>query len=215
MFDRRRIRKDRSEFLSALRLLSIPVAVIAGVLLGWKMFLSPQPSSALSGSPTPDIPVQTTAVPSSRLSQAVRVGSPAPDFTLPDIHGTPTSLGAYEGNVVLINFWTTWCPPCRTEMPALQEAFDKYQNQGFTILAINVIELDDVEEIEPFVLELGLTFPILLDEDTSVSEDLFNIIGLPTSVFVGRDGTVREIFIGALQLENLEAKIISLLEEAA
>lgn len=100
-------------------------------------------------------------------------------------------------------------------MPALQEAFDKYQNQGFTILAINVIELDDVEEIEPFVLELGLTFPILLDEDSSVSEDLFNIIGLPTSVFVGRGGTVREIFIGALQLENLEAKIISLLEEAA
>jgi thiol-disulfide isomerase/thioredoxin len=115
--------------------------------------------------------------------------------------------------VVLINFWTTWCPPCKEEMPALQEAYDRYQQRGFIVLGVNWTAVDDREQILPFVQELGLTFPILLDIDSVVSEDTYNLLGLPTTVFVDRNGIVTEVFIGALQLETLQLKIESMLEE--
>jgi peroxiredoxin len=198
--------------------------VAVGTYLGWEFFLSPEQPSEAEPTPTtavlrssavskPDIVVQTTGTPSSSLGNAVRVGSLAPDFTLPDLDGLPGSLSDYRGDVVLINFWTTWCPPCRVEMPALQKAYEKYHEQGFTILGINWTEVDERSQIEPFVQEFGLTFPILLDINSDVAGDLYQLLGLPTSIYVDRNGIVDEVFIGALQLKTLETKIQSLLEE--
>ncbi|OGO15913.1 MAG: hypothetical protein A2Z14_15035 [Chloroflexi bacterium RBG_16_48_8] len=164
--------------------------------------------------PTPTlltIPDQGTATPSSDF--LVRVGYSSQDFTLEDLFGELHSLSEHQGQVVLINFWTTWCPPCKEEMPALQEVYDRYRDRGFIVLGVNWTEVDELEQIGPFVQELGLTFPILLDVDSSVSEDLYQLLGLPTSVFIGRDGIIRKITIGALQIETLETMIQSMLEE--
>lgn len=225
MNDRYKLQQDRSETIPFFRWLGFVLAIVVGFTLGWQFFRSPQPFPnpdpipTSTDEPIPSTPESNVIIPvagtlSSRLGQTIRVGSLAPDFTLLNLQGTPLSLNMFRGSVVLINFWTTWCPPCRLEMPALQLAYEKYRDQGFTVLGVNWTRVDDLELVEPFTHELGLTFPIVLDASGEVSEDLYNIIGLPTSIFVGRDGTVREIFIGPLLIETLETKIQTLLEES-
>jgi peroxiredoxin len=197
----------------------------AGIYFGWVAFfdsdevdLGDELSRELTpvnptARPTATVLVPETGGQVDSLGEVVRVGSPAPDFTLKDLSGTVHSLIDHRNQVVLINFWTTWCPPCKEEMPALQEAYDRYQQRGFIVLGVNWTAVDDREQILPFVQELGLTFPILLDIDSVVSEDTYNLLGLPTTVFVDRNGIVTEVFIGALQLETLQLKIESMLEE--
>ncbi len=167
---------------------------------------------ASPSSPT-SVPVEAIGTQARAMGEAVRVGAHPPEFTLLDLNGASHSLRDHQGQVVLINFWTTWCPPCREEMPALQQTYDRFKDKGFVVLGVNWTAVDDPDLVAPFVEELSLTFPILLDTDSTVSEELYRLLGLPTSVFVGRDGIVREIFIGALELDTLENKIVSMLEE--
>ena len=142
------------------------------------------------------------------------MGKRAPKFTLQDLQGEPRSLSDYLGQAVVINFWTTWCPPCREEMPALQSAYMKFSEEGFVVLAINITQDDHPDLIAPFIKEFGLTFPVLMDNSGLASVGLYRVVGLPTSLFVGRDGIIREIFIGALPLDLLEVKVQDLLVEA-
>jgi thiol-disulfide isomerase/thioredoxin len=170
-----------------------------------------------NGSSTPvtpsPVPVEVIGSQAPSIGEGGWVGSHPPGFTLQDLDGKPHSLIDHQGQVILINFWTTWCPPCREEMPALKHTYEKYRDDGFIVLGINWRAADDPNLVGPYVEELGLTFPILLDRDSTVSEGLYNLLGLPTSVFVGRDGIIRDIFIGALDLEGLENKILQMLEE--
>lgn len=201
------------------------VAAGIGLYLGWRIFLAPDVggTEAPVQSEIPDVadgtvgrslPVESTGTPSSTLGGAIQVGMPAPDFTLNDLQGEPRSLSDYLGQAVVINFWTTWCAPCREEMPALQSAYDKFGEEGFMVLAINMTQDDHPELIPLYLDELGLTFPVLLDSSGLASVSLYRIIGLPTSLFIGRDGIIREIFIGAIPLDRLEAKVQKLLAEA-
>jgi len=131
-----------------------------------------------------------------QASQVTGSATPAttPDFTLPALSGELISLSDYAGKPVLINFWATWCPPCRIEMPAIQHVFDE-QDGAFVVLAVNLEETHAV--IQPFVDELGLTFPILLDSDGLVTWQ-YRVLGLPTSVFVTPEGTIYEQYIGPM-----------------
>ena len=171
------------------------------------------PGETFTGAASTVVPVRATGAQASALGEAVRVGSHAPDFTLEDLDGTMHTLGEHQDQVVLLNFWTTWCPPCKEEMPALQEVYERYQSQGFLVLGVNWTAIDDPDLVPTYVEELKLSFPILLDIDSTVSEELYQLLGLPTSVFVGRDGIVREVYIGALELDNLENKIQRMLED--
>ncbi len=203
------------------------VALGGGLYLVWGLFFpTGSESSAGTVDPTPSIPgemfieaaptvvpVRATGAQASALGEAVRVGSYAPDFTLEDLDGNIHSLGEHQDQVVLLNFWTTWCPPCKEEMPALQEVYERYQGQGFLVLGVNWTAIDDPDLVPTYVEELGLSFPILLDIDSIVSEELYQLLGLPTSVFVGRDGIVREVYIGAMELDNLDNKIQNMLED--
>src|SRR3989304_3451668 len=114
-----------ARLLRLARWLSFLAAVGLGAALGWRLFLAPGavPSAAPPPIPDPADLVQAPRSPAARLGSSVRVGSAAPDFTLPSLAGPPVSLHEQQGKVVLINFWTTWCPPCREEMPALQRAY--------------------------------------------------------------------------------------------
>lgn len=134
----------------------------------------------------------------------------APELTLEDLEGNSVSLGDYRGRVVLINLWATWCPPCREEMPALQNFYEKYKSDGFVLLAINQEETREV--VVPFVKEFGLTFPIWLDLDYLVQRE-FNTMNLPSSYVIDRKGRVRLMWIGGISKKNLEKYVPDLIME--
>jgi peroxiredoxin len=146
------------------------------------------------------------------MGGVITTGAAALDFQLPDLAGDLHTLAQHQGQVVVLNFWTSWCPPCREEMPALQRAYDRYGEQGLVVLGVNWTQVDERRDVEAFVSEIGLTFPILLDEQGQVAEGLYNILGLPTTIFIDRQGIVREVNIGALDLAQLESKVKSMLE---
>src|SRR3990172_7651973 len=130
-------------------------------------------------------------------SPSPREGFLAPDFTLDTLDGKKVTLSELRGKIVLINLWATWCPPCRAEMPALENAYEQYKDSGVVILGLNVTNQDSEKDIPLFIDEFGLTFPILLDRDGSVSA-LYQLRGLPTTYFVNREGIIRTVVVGGL-----------------
>ncbi len=117
-------------------------------------------------------------------------GHLAPDFTLKTLEGKTLRLSELQGKkVVLINFWATWCPPCRVEMPTLQKIYSEYKGKGFEILAVN-IEPDANQEIREFMKELRLTFPVLLDPDMKVTRN-YRVFGVPVSMLIDHQGIIR------------------------
>jgi cytochrome c biogenesis protein CcmG, thiol:disulfide interchange protein DsbE len=145
---------------------------------------------------------------------APQVGFLAPAFTLTDLHGQTVSLSDYQGQVVLLNFWASWCPPCRAEMPAIQQVYENYRNQGLIVLSINASYQDVPAKMKTFLGSFAYSFPILLDERGAVNQ-LYAISSLPTTFFIGRDGKVRDLVIGGpLTIAGLSARIEALLQES-
>jgi peroxiredoxin len=118
----------------------------------------------------------------------------APDFTLPDLNGTKVTLSDYRGKVVLLNFWATWCPPCRLEMPTMEEAYRKYKDQGFAVVAVSV-DTGPTSAIQDFLHEFGLTFQILLDPQMETLKS-FDSFSLPTTIVIDRQGFIRARELG-------------------
>jgi cytochrome c biogenesis protein CcmG/thiol:disulfide interchange protein DsbE len=149
------------------------------------------------------------ATPNVRVGPA-RVGQPIANFTLTDLNGVTHSIGDYAGHPVLINAWATWCPPCKAEMPALHEFYLKHKAEGFELLAVN--SGDSRSAVQQFIAQTGFTFPVLLDTNRAVLNGL-GVDGLPTSIFVGRDGTVKTIHVGGLTPEAIEQTLTPLLSQ--
>lgn len=125
----------------------------------------------------------------------VQAAMPAPDFTLRAMKGPNTRLQELRGRVVLLNFWATWCGPCRQEMPHLNRLHDKYRSAGLVLLGINVD--DDPGNAATVAAKLGIQFPILLDADKKVS-DLYDLQAMPSTYLIDRDGKVRYVHRGYL-----------------
>ncbi len=134
----------------------------------------------------------------------------APDFTLQSAEGEAVSLSDYAGHVVFINFWASWCPPCRIEMPHLQELYEAYVDQNFVILAVS---LDDPFEPDAtdFAAELGLTFPILKGT-AEVNQAYGGITAIPTTFVINRQGRIAETLIGEQPYEVFEAALLRHIE---
>jgi thiol-disulfide isomerase/thioredoxin len=114
---------------------------------------------------------------------------------------------------MLVNMWASWCTPCKYEMPAIQEAYEEFRDQGFTVLAVNLTKKDVLGSVESFVEEHGLTFPILLDQDGRV-EDAYQLRGLPTSFFIDRDGVIQSVVIGGpMSQEAIRSFVQKLIDE--
>src|SRR6266849_3650016 len=133
-----------------------------------------------------------------------RLGSPAPDFKLQDVDGESISLADLKGKPVLINFWATWCQPCREEMPAMQELYDQYRDRGLVILAIDMEE--DSRQVRRWVDQGGYSFTFLLDSEGEQVKR-YNVTAAPTSYFVGPDGVIRDLKLGALSRAEMQTKV--------
>lgn len=132
----------------------------------------------------------------------IPIGAQAPDFELKTIDGKIVRLADFKGQPVMLNFFATWCPPCRTEMPTLQEIYREYESQGFVLLAINLNESNLA--VNKFRESYGLTFPIVIDKEDRVSR-VYDIVPLPTSYFVDRNGVVQGRWTGELSKEKLRS----------
>lgn len=140
----------------------------------------------------------------------VEVDFTAPELNLTDLDGNSVSLADYRGNVVLVNLWATWCPPCTEEMPTLQAFYETYRSNGFVLIAID--QGETTNEVLPFAKELDLTFPIWMDQD-SLASRAFNTMNLPSSYVVDRDGRVRLMWIGGISEKNLEMYVPTIILE--
>jgi peroxiredoxin len=168
-------------------------------------------STSMSQEPTPVILQQSA--PSADSNSELAVGQPAPDFTLKTLDGGEASLSKFRGRPVLINFWASWCPPCRLEMPDLVRAYEAHQDDGFVILAINLTFQDSLQEAQRFADEFNMSFPVLLDETGEVTTALYRLYGLPTSVFVDRNGMISHIQIGPMTGAQIDEWVGEILKE--
>lgn len=153
--------------------------------------------------------------PSSSSSKAVSIPPAQVDFQAPDINlrnvaGQPVSLADLQGNVVLVNNWATWCPPCREEMPTLNSYFRNHRDQDFLLIAINAG--DTVSMVTDFINQFGIEFPVWIDPDSSTLNSFRNNY-LPSSYLINQDGQVVLVWSGAVTMAALEEYITPLLKE--
>ncbi len=136
-----------------------------------------------------------------------KIGSKRPDFTLPDVEGKPRSISEWDGKVLLVNFWATWCPPCRKEMPGFIELRDQYHDKGFEIVGVAI---DEAGAVGNFVDGMGVSYPVVVGQTdaTEVTRQYGNRLGaLPFSVLIDRKGIVRYTRAGELRKDVLEGLI--------
>lgn len=133
------------------------------------------------------------ALAATSLASSGLEGRQAPDFALKSSTGENMRLSEYRGDVVMINFWATWCGPCRQEMPLLDELYTRYQRVGFNLLGVNID--DDSSRAMKMVDELGVSFPVLFDARKEVSK-LYEVNAMPVTVLVDREGNVRHVHHG-------------------
>lgn len=146
----------------------------------------------------------------SRAAAVPQRGFTAADFELPSLDGDPVRLTDFRGRPVILNFWATWCPPCRAEMPALQNVANRYRDAGLVVLLVN--EGEDAATIRGFLTDIGVDLPVALDRDGAVGST-YRVRGLPTTVFVRADGTIEDVVVGGPMTEPfLEGQVAVLLK---
>ncbi len=197
----------------------LPIAIllgglIAGLGLGWLMLRSDIKIEATPASSANQPLLFATLQAPAGLNSAPApiVGSPAPDFTLKTLDGGEVSLSQFLGQPVLINFWASWCLPCRREMPDLVRAYEAHNAEGFVLLGVNLTFQDSIPDVQAFVEEFKMTFPVLLDETGEVTNDLYRLRGLPLSVFVDRSGVIARLQVGMMTGEQIDEFVAGILQ---
>ncbi|MRS04766.1 TlpA family protein disulfide reductase [bacterium] len=173
-------------------------------------FATPQSTPTAEIWPLPTRPVFNWSESPLTDSQAI-IGSVAPDFDLLDRAGQSVQLSDFLGKVVVVNFWASWCPPCREEMPALQAIAAQYADQDLVVLGINTTYTDSREDALEFIDELGLTIPILFDETGEVTEKEYGVVGLPVTFWIKPDGKIHSIHAGPMTLAEMTDQAAQLL----
>lgn len=168
------------------------VIFFAVIWIGLTLFLFPSPGNL-------------------NVYEAPQKGFFAPEISLTSLNGEIINLSDFKGQVVLVNIWASWCTPCKAEMPAIQAMYEKYKADGFVVLAVNATNSDNINNVEIFVKNQNLTFPILLDKQGEISTT-YQVQALPSSFFITPDGIINEVVIGGPMAEALlESRISSLL----
>lgn len=134
------------------------------------------------------------------------VGKAAPDFSLTDLNDKPHRLSDFRGKVVFLNFWATWCSPCREEMPSMEVLNKNFEKDGLVVLAVSIDRVTTTKDIPPFVKSLNLTFPVLIDS-WGITDKPYKRLGVPETFIIDQQGIVREIIIGPkdwTRIDNLK-----------
>ena len=180
---------------------AIALLTIAGVVL------LPERSAQLSPAGRGTGPATFgTALPDSSPGGPT-VGAAAPDFTLKTLDGGEVRLSKLRGQPVLINFWASWCAPCRAEMPELARVYEARKADGLVILGVNLTTQDTLPDVRAFVMEFHVTFPVPLDDTGAVANDAYRLRGIPTSIFIDRTGTIVRRQIGISTGEQLDTLV--------
>ncbi|MBF0488027.1 MAG: TlpA family protein disulfide reductase [Nitrospirae bacterium] len=138
-------------------------------------------------------------------------GPIAPDFTLKSINGGDVSLSSYKGKVILLNFWATWCPPCRDEMPSLNRLYLKYKDSGLVVLAVSTDGSSKV--VERFMADNHLDFPVLMDSGMKISKHKYRVNAQPATFIISKDGKIVNKYFGSVNWmdDTVQKEIMSLL----
>ena len=144
----------------------------------------------------------------SNVETAPEKGYAAPVFKTTALSGGETSLEDYAGDVIIVNFWATWCPPCKAEMPGINAFYEAYQDQGVVVLAVNANE--EEATVRPFIEASGFTFPVLLDPVGKIVNQ-YQVRSFPTTLIIGRDGVIQYVHTGMISPEELEKIVTPLL----
>jgi len=134
----------------------------------------------------------------------------APDFTLSDLDGESLTLSEFRGKVIILNFWATWCPPCRREIPDFIDLYRSYKDKGLIILGIN-LDAGDIRSVKRFSEEYGINYPVVIGND-SVTQDYGGIRAIPTTFIIDKKGDIREKYIGYQSRATFEKAVKNLLE---
>lgn len=173
--------------------IALPVLVI-GAIVAVIWWVEYRPSADRSPTGERYGPVDLPAeLQTSGLEVSAAEGALAPDFLLEGLDGGEMRLSDLRGQPVVLNFWATWCKPCRQEMPQFVQAYNQFENQGLVIVGLNMQEGRSI--VRPFADDFGIQFPIAIDRDGEVG-DRYRLLGLPTTFFIGRDGVIRSTFTG-------------------
>jgi peroxiredoxin len=144
-----------------------------------------------------------------RPHSSATVQAQAPDFSLLDLDGKPVTLAGYPGQVVLLDFWATWCAPCRTEIPRLVEFQDRYHPQGLQVIGISMD--DGPKPVRAFYQQFKMNYPVALGSE-KLAASYGGVLGLPITFLIARDGKIAAKYVGAVEPSILEAKIQTLLQ---
>ncbi|OGO50246.1 MAG: hypothetical protein A2148_04260 [Chloroflexi bacterium RBG_16_68_14] len=204
----------RRAWAGVLRSVVLPLGILA-VILGGLWYWD---SRGDGGTVADDERFGTVELPTDKnptgKPPVTQVGRAAPDFLLETPKGGTLRLSDLQGQPVVVNFWASWCPPCRAEMPELVAAYERYQNQGLVIVGINLQEPDDT--VLDFAEEFGIDFPLVIDRDGELA-DVWRlggpIQGIPTSYFIDGTGVIRDLYYGPMTEKTLEERLAKILPE--
>lgn len=179
-----------------------PIAVIAAIA-GVIWWLDYRGGGGLSNDEygPRDLPPELA---SESLSVKAEAGSLAPDFLLESVGGDETRLTDFRGQPVVLNFWASWCRPCRQEIPLLVNASQRYADDGMVVIGLNLQEGKAL--IEAFADDYGIEFPLLMDRDGEVG-DRYRLLGLPTTFFIDTDGVIQSVFTGPLEAKIYDQQV--------
>jgi cytochrome c biogenesis protein CcmG/thiol:disulfide interchange protein DsbE len=155
------------------------------------------------------VPQRTTAV--TGADAAKLTAQTAPDFTLESLDGRRVSLSDYQGQVVLVNFWATWCPPCVRETPRLVRVYERYRDQGLVVLGINTTYQDDRAKVESFVRDQGIAYPVLLEMEPEVGRSYATAL-MPSSYLIDQEGKIAFVRVGEVDEAQLDEQVAALLQ---
>lgn len=210
-----RLNTGPPEWLPGLRWLGVALAVLAGMASYYIVYERPAPAPAAASTPTGRPSgaaiILTTQTPTGDAAFGLNEGDPAPGFSLATLDGAETvNLSQFAGQPVVINFWASWCIPCRTETPALERAYQAYQTEGLVILGINSAVQDILIGAQAFADEFRVSYPLLWDATDAVLK-AYGVLGLPTSIFLNAEGRIQRVYIGGMSDEQIQTFISEIL----
>lgn len=206
--------RRRLEPAGVLRIVVFPAAVLA-LILGGLWYLDTRLSSGSSNDGFGIVALPTAKNPTGR-SPASDIGRAGPDFLLETPEGGTLRFSDFQGHPVLLNFWASWCAPCRQEMPELVAAFERYRDQGLIIVGVDLQQ--PASKVTKFANDFGIHFPLAIDRDGEVAKAWRiggPIKGLPSSYFIDASGVIQDRFYGPLAKDSLEKRLAKILPQGA